>query len=109
MRLHGEPFTRLPLARPPDGGNMRDTLDPPGNANNFAADERSRAASRARFTGRCGAARGNNVEIPHPVETTHAWRVFYFRRMQGFHANGARPRWRGLPSGARASRAPRLP
>jgi len=34
---------------------------------------------------RCGAARGNNVEIPHPVETSHAWRVFYFRRTKSFH------------------------
>jgi hypothetical protein len=38
--------------------------------------------------GRCGAARGNNVETLHPVETPHAYSVFYFRRMQSFHANG---------------------
>jgi len=28
------------------------------------------------------------VETPHPVETPHAYIVFYFRRTKGFHANG---------------------
>ena len=31
----------------------------------------------------------NNVETLHPVETPHAYSVFYFRRMQSFHANAA--------------------
>jgi hypothetical protein len=44
--------------------------------------------------GHCGAAGGKNVETPHPVETSHAYSVFYFRRMQSFHANrAARLRW----------------
>jgi hypothetical protein len=34
---------------------------------------------------RCGAAGGNNVEIPHPVETFHAYCVFCFRRTKSFH------------------------
>jgi hypothetical protein len=38
---------------------------------------------------RCrGAAHGNNVETLHPVETSHVWCVFYFRRTKSFHANG---------------------
>jgi len=49
---------------------------------------RSRAGSYARFTEGRGASRGHNVETPHLVETSHAYSVFYFRRMQSFHANG---------------------
>jgi len=45
-------------------------------------------ASHSGFAGRYGAARGKNVEIPHPVETLHAICVFSFRWMQSFHANG---------------------
>ena len=52
------------------------------------AGGRSRAGSYARFTEGRGASRGHNVETPHLVETSHAYSVFYFRRMQSFHANG---------------------
>jgi len=31
---------------------------------------------------------GNSVETLHPMEIPHAWQVFYFRLMQGFHDNG---------------------
>ena len=31
------------------------------------------------FAGRSGAAGGDNVETLHPVETLHAYGVFYFR------------------------------
>ena len=42
---------------------------------------------------------GKNVETPHPVETSHAYSVFYFRRAKSFHANG-----RPSPDGRAASR-----
>jgi hypothetical protein len=29
-----------------------------------------------------------NVETPHPVETSHVWRVFYFHRTTSFHDPG---------------------
>jgi hypothetical protein len=65
---------------------------------------RSRTASRARVrgarepAGRCGAAGGKNVETPHLVETSHAYRVFYFRWMQSFHAVGDQAPMAGLLS-----------
>jgi hypothetical protein len=46
----------------------------------------SRLASR--FAGRCAAAGGKNVETPHPVETLHAYSMFYFHQTNSFHANG---------------------
>src|SRR5690349_10489765 len=42
-----------------------------------------------------------NVETPHPVETSHAWRVFCVRRTKNFHVVAAR--------GAAAPRRPRGP
>jgi hypothetical protein len=46
-------------------------------------DLRGTAAPRHR-----GAACGDNVETLHPVETSHVWCVFYFRRTKSFHVNG---------------------
>jgi hypothetical protein len=44
---------------------------------------------RARFAGGVTVPQAaNNVETLHPAETFHAYDVFYFHRMQGFHANG---------------------
>jgi hypothetical protein len=39
----------------------------------------------------------------HPVETSHVWRVFYFRRMQNFYAN-SRPGPGGPPRRPAAAR-----
>jgi hypothetical protein len=44
---------------------------------------------RARFAGHRGAARGNNVETPHPAETPHAYNMFYFRTTKSFHVLSA--------------------
>ena len=87
-------------------GNNADLVN---NAVNSAAAARSRAAPHARSAGHCGAARDNNVETLHPVEILHAYSVFYFRRMQSFHANGGQAPMARLLSGAWSSTAPRLP
>src|SRR6185437_8613774 len=62
----------------------------------LATERRPRGPEPPRMPGRGAlrAAGGKNVETPHPVETSHAYSVFYFRRMQSFHANrAARLRW----------------
>jgi len=46
-------------------------------------------------SGRCDAARGNNMETPHLVETFHAYSVFYFHRTKSFHVNGGPARTAG--------------
>src|SRR6185437_11848598 len=38
----------------------------------------------------CGAARDQNVETPHPVETSHAYSMFYFYRTKSFRDHGWR-------------------
>jgi hypothetical protein len=60
----------------------------PGNTVNLAAAARFQAASHARFRQAPRRRTRNNAETPHPMETLHAYSVFYFRRMQSFHANG---------------------
>src|SRR6185437_15360052 len=49
-----------------------------------STERRPRGPEPPRMPGRGAlrAAGGKNVETPHPVETSHAYSVFYFRRMQ---------------------------
>jgi pyridoxamine 5'-phosphate oxidase-like protein len=63
-------------------------VSPPGAAHSRNIAVRPEVGIVASFAGRCGAAGGNNVETPHPVETSHAYSVFSFRRTKSFQANG---------------------
>jgi len=100
MRAHIRPGTaqagyrsdRVPLGRLGVDTAGRGLPLMGGRAVSQAGRAACRALGRARRRAGSGRARADgacsfSVEIPHPVETSHVYRVSYFRRTKSFHGN----------------------